>query len=66
MPNTLYDALSYLIVLAALAFVTRPWILRVLGRKIPSAVACHSVSGSPCAGGCSGCAVAKPLNKSGE
>ena len=59
MPNSLYDALSYLIVLAALAFVARPWILRGLGRKVPASVACHSGSGSPCAGGCSGCPLAK-------
>jgi hypothetical protein len=59
MSNTVYDALSYLIVLAALAFVARPWIDRALGRKVPASAACHSGSGSPCAGGCTGCPLAK-------
>ena len=59
MPFSLDTILTTVIVIAALAFVARPWIYRLLGRKSGSSMACHSEASGACGGGCSNCPVAQ-------
>lgn len=59
MPAHLDILLAYAIVILALAFVLRPVLYRLIGRKGPASTACHSNSDAACNGGCSTCPVAK-------
>lgn len=47
--------LSYGIVFLALAFVLRPMLYRMFGRKSSAGMACHSNFDAGCQGGCSTC-----------